>query len=225
MTETIAQTFGRYAQDYDAARRQLIPCFDDFYGTGLRLIAAERPGPLRVLDLGAGTGLFAGLAMDRLDVAAITLLDTAAPMLDRARERFAGDTRVSFIQADLETADLGSGWDAVISALAIHHLTHAAKRALFTRIRAALVPGGRFVNAEQVAGPTPALDDHYRCVWDQDIRAAGMDDAGVAAAAERMTHDICAPVGDQLDWMRAAGFRDVDCLFKSWRFAVLTGRA
>lgn len=44
-------------------------------------------------------------------------------------------------------------WDAIVSALAIHHLDDAAKRELFARVHAALAPGGMFVNAEQVAGP------------------------------------------------------------------------
>ena len=39
-----------------------------------------------------------------------------------------------------------------------------------------------------------------------------------------MLHDRCATVEDQLDWMREAGLRQVDCTFKAWRFAVLTGR-
>ena len=30
---------------------------------------------------------------------------------------------------------------------------------------------------------------------------------------------------DQLAWMRDAGLTQVDCSFKAWRFAVLSGRA
>jgi hypothetical protein len=40
-----------------------------------------------------------------------------------------------------------------------------------------------------------------------------------------MSHDRCASVEDQLLWMRAAGLSQVDCTFKAWRFAVLSGRA
>jgi tRNA (cmo5U34)-methyltransferase len=39
-----------------------------------------------------------------------------------------------------------------------------------------------------------------------------------------MAHDRCSPVGDQLRWMREAGFADADCLFKDHNFAVLAGR-
>ena len=226
ITAATSGTFSKYAQVYDADRRPLVPGYDELYGTGLRLIADETNGrPLRVLDLGAGTGLFAGMALEALNVSALHLVDASAPMLDGARKRFAGDPRVSYAVDDLVTMDLGSGWDVVISALAIHHLEDAAKRDLYARIRVALVPGGRFVNAEQVAGPTPAQEDRYVRFWKADVQARGVDDAGLAASLDRQTHDRCAPTGTQLDWLRAAGFSDVDCPFKLWRFAVLTGRA
>lgn len=229
MTDTTAATsgtFSKYAQVYDADRRPLVPGYDALYGTGLRLIADEAQGrPLRVLDLGAGTGLFSGMALEALNVSALHLVDASDAMLNGARQRFAGDARVSYALDDLVTMDLGSGWDVVLSALAIHHLSDDDKRDLYARIRKALVPGGRFVNAEQVAGPTPDQEDRYIRFWIADVRAAGVDDAGLAASLDRQRHDRCATDTAQLDWLRAAGFSEVDCPFKLWRFAVLTGRA
>jgi tRNA (cmo5U34)-methyltransferase len=48
-------------------------------------------------------------------------------------------------------------------------------------------------------------------------------DGEIANARQRMRHDRCARVEDQLNWMRAAGLADVDCSFKSHRFAVMSG--
>ena len=39
-----------------------------------------------------------------------------------------------------------------------------------------------------------------------------------------MQADRTATLEDQLDLMRAAGFEDVDCWFKSYQFAVFSGR-
>ncbi|WP_428963553.1 class I SAM-dependent methyltransferase [Micromonospora fluostatini] len=117
------------------------------------------------------------------------------------------------------------GYDAVVSALAIHHLDDAGKRELYRRVRGVLRPGGVFVNAEQVAGPTPALDRRYHEVWLRQITALGSDAAEIAAAEERMAYDRPAPVGDQCRWLAEAGFVDVDCHFKAWRFAVFGGVA
>lgn len=220
-----ASAFTQYAQDYDAMRRRLIPCFDEFYGAGLRLIEAWKThDTFRVLDLGAGTGLFSAMVLERFPHAHIHLIDASPGMLDQAKERFRGQPSVAFSVADMASADLGGPWDLIISALAIHHLEDAAKQALFARIVAALRPGGLFVNAEQVLGPEAQAEGRYVRFWHEDIRALGVPEAEIARAAERMEFDRCVPVETQLAWMRAAGFSDVDCSFKSWRFAVLSGR-
>ena len=96
---------------------------------------------------------------------------------------------------------------------------------LFRRIRAALAPNGLFVNAEQVLAPTKAMERLYEKQWQQGARNLGASVADIEAAKQRMLHDRCATVEDQLDWMREAGLSQVDCTFKAWRFAVLTGRS
>jgi len=218
----VRDTFNRSAAGYDARRRQLIPCFDAFYGTAARLLP---PDPLRVLDLGAGTGLLAAAVRECRPAARIELLDVAEDMLSVARQRFAGDANVVFHTGDYATESLGGPYDAVVSALSIHHLENDDKRTLFRHIHAALAPGGRFINADQVAGPTPALDARYDEIWVTDIRALGIDDEQLAASRQRQTHDRLAPLDSQLGWLREAGFREVDCIFKSWGFVVYTGVA
>lgn len=224
MSEGVADTFSRHAAGYDAARRRLIPGFDGFYGSAIAVLD-DLPDPMAVLDLGAGTGLFAALLRDRRPASRVHLVDASDAMLAQARQRFAGAEGVSYATGDMATADLGGPWDAVISALAIHHLDHAGKRALFGRIRRALKPGGWFVNAEQIAAPDPVSEARQVQRWYAAIRAAGLDEAGVAAATDRMRHDICASVEDQLAWMRDAGFVQVDSPWRDGRFAVLCGRA
>jgi len=231
----IGQLFSLGAQGYDAVRRNLVPCFDAFYGSALDAIGdwagARSSTTLDVLDLGAGTGLFSAMVMGRLREARLHLqarlhlIDVSDAMLAQARQRFAGsaDSNVSFEVCDYSQASLGGPWDLVISALSIHHLDDGAKRSLFARIFESLRPAGLFVNAEQVLGPTPAAEARYRRLWDEQVLASGVDRVEYERAVERMRHDRCATLGDQLEWMRAAGFTEVDCVFKQWRFAVYFG--
>lgn len=218
--------FSRDARGYDDLRRRLVPCFDDFYGSALQLIRDGKVSPtIDVLDLGAGTGLFAAMVAAEFPVGRLCLLDGSAAMLDEARARFPGDAGVEYRVADMTDANLGGPWDVVISALAIHHLSDDAKRSLYGRIRRALKPGGLFVNAEQVSGPNPAADERYARLWLEQIRRLGVPEPEIDKARDRMSHDRCAPVEEQLGWLSEAGFTDVDCSFKAWRFAVLSGRA
>ena len=216
----IASAFSAHAGDYDRLRRALVPCFNDFYGSAVEI--AVRGGlsqPCRVLDLGAGTGLLSAMLVERLPQAHVHLVDLADGMLNQARRRLAGRS-ASFAVADYATAPLGGPWQLVVSALSIHHLEDADKRALFRRIHEALVPGGLFINAEQVLAPTSALQARDDALWREQAASLGAEPEEIAAAQERMRYDRCATLEAQLAWLREAGFNDVDCAFKQWRFAV-----
>jgi tRNA (cmo5U34)-methyltransferase len=208
------------APTYDADRAKLIPCFDAFYRRTTDLIAHDAKN---ILDLGAGTGLLSQFVRQWYPSAHIVLADLSEPMLAKARVRFAGDPYVTFEVTDYTTAPINGTYDSIVSALSIHHIDHDSKRALFHKIFRALRTGGTFVNAEQVAGPTPALDAVYKSLWLQQVREAGATPDQIADSLYRQQDDRCASVEDQLDWMREAGFTDADCWFKDNRFAVLAG--
>jgi tRNA (cmo5U34)-methyltransferase len=220
MATSVEDAFNATSASYDVERTRLIPDYDSFYGWAARLVPA---GAERVLDLGAGTGLLASWVRQRLPLARLHLVDFSTPMLDLARARFAGDDRVSFEVADYATGELGGAWDVVVSALSIHHLEDEAKRELFGRVHAALKPGGAFVNAEQVLGPTTALEAQYKREWLDEVRRLGATEEQIERSLFRQREDRCATVEDQLAWMRAAQFEEVDCRFKSGRFAVMAG--
>lgn len=199
-----------------------MPSYDALYGAAVSALGlAERPLE-RILDLGAGTGLLTGWIAAAHPQASFTLLDASAAMLAEARTALGEEAR--YVTADL-TDELPAGpWDAVVSALAIHHIADADKRDLVARVHAALSPGGVFVNAEHVAAPTPALEAHYAEWHERRAAELGATAAEWAGGVQRMGYDRLATLADQLAWLGQAGFADVDCLFKDHRFAVLAGR-
>jgi tRNA (cmo5U34)-methyltransferase len=219
----VKEAFDAAANDYDRLRRQLIPCFDDYYGMVWRLLPLGPEDAADVLDLGAGTGLLSAILREQFPKARFTLVDISDEMLARARERFAGQD-VRFIVADYSREPIPGRFDAIVSALSIHHLTDEDKAALFHRIFAALKPGGVFVNADEVKGPTPATDKFHWDEWVREIIARGIDPDEVKAAQQRMHHDIPATLDAHLEWLRDAGFSDIDCYYKYLGYVVFAGR-
>ena len=221
----VGSSFDATASTYDRSRRQLIPSFDDFYRAAVELAPFGRHDAIDVLDLGAGTGLMAAFFAETFPSARLTLVDVAGEMLDLARERFASDpARFTYAVMDYASSDLPSAFDVVVSCLSIHHLEDDAKMALFRRVRAALRPGGVFINADQVLGATPAVEERNHAAWLAAVRRLGVSDEDLAAAQERQKHDRPSTLVDQLHWLEEAGFADVDCAYKSGMFAVYGGR-
>jgi tRNA (cmo5U34)-methyltransferase len=178
-----------------------------------RMLADVMPAaPRRVLDLGCGDGRLAALVLtERSSVDAIVAVDVSAPMLERARERFADENKVEVRAWDLRhpLTPLGT-FDLIISGFAIHHLEDPRKQRLFAEAATQLTPDGVFVNLEVVASATPQRHAEF-------LIAIGRtaDDP----------EDRLATVEDQLAWMRDAGMTNVDCLWR-WRgFALLVGEA
>jgi tRNA (cmo5U34)-methyltransferase len=221
----VGRSFAASADVYDRTRRQLVPCFDEFYRVAVELAPFARDAALDVVDLGAGTGLLSAFFADAFPRARLTLVDLAPEMLAQARTRFAGGgDRFTYVVADYAAAELPRPADIVVSALSIHHLTDPEKRALFARIHASLAPGGAFIDADQVLGATPATEARNRAAWLAATRRLGVPEPDLAAAIERMRHDRAAPLRAQLAWLEQAGFRDVDCAFQWYDFAVFSGR-
>lgn len=223
MKPTIQKLFDAGAYNYDVQRRSLIPCFDDFYGTAAAWAQTDKKNP-RILDLGAGTGLFTAFVKQMYPEAAFTLIDLSEEMLKQARRRFGDDPNVRYIYGDYTSFACEEQYDIVISSLSIHHLTHESKRALFRTVCDLLPPGGIFVNADQAAGTSPYFDKRYREQWLDAVVRSGLDRALIDASIARREHDINAPKADQLAWLREAGFAEADTVYSYNEFTVFFAR-
>ncbi len=226
MTEAATDLFTAHADVYDATRRALIPCFDRFYDTPGQVLRDLRVAPRKALDLGAGLGLLSAMIARNATVEALTLFDRSAAMMERGAAALAEGRALRIVTGDMgsaaDMAALQGGYDAIWSALAIHHLDGPGKQALFARVFALLRPGGVFINADQALGDTPAIERIYRADWLARVRAAGVPEADLAKALERMTEDRMDPLSAQVDWLRATGFGPVTCWFQDYSFNVVS---
>ncbi|MCB1316237.1 MAG: class I SAM-dependent methyltransferase, partial [Leptospiraceae bacterium] len=215
----------------DGARRKLLPCFDDFYGIALQLTDTGMPTP-RILELGAGTGLFSDMLLTAFPDAHLTLIDHSESMLNEARRRFTGyGEQVKFICSDysqldseVEMQNRRQSFDAVVSALSIHHLDDRAKERLYARCYDWLKPGGRFINADQALGAGEHMEDVCQRDWLDRVERSGLERTEIDASIARRKLDRSARMESQLRWLRSAGFSEADVMYRFFTFGVFYAR-
>jgi L-threonylcarbamoyladenylate synthase len=175
---------GKYHFDpvgYAEMMRAEVPGYDQLQDAVARVAAT---GARRMLDLGTGTGETAARLLAANPDASLVGVDVSEAMLGAARVRLAG-SEVQLRVARLQDPLPPGRFDLVASALCVHHLDSGEKRSLFTRIREALAPGGRFVLADVVVPLDPA------------------DQVTPLTAG----YDHPDPLAAQLAWLAEAGFR------------------
>jgi len=216
MAETIAQAFDASVDYYDDWMRVALPSYDGIFAAALEQIPFEKDASIRVLDLGAGTGLFSWHVLEEYPAAIFTLCDLAPKMLEIARQRFAPyPGQFTYLIDDYRQIVTEQKFDLVISSLSIHHLSDDDKRALFARIHSLLEDDGLFINVDQVWGPTEYWQSRYWDQWLERVRQSGASDEQVAASVQRRKeYDRESSLIEQLQWLGQAGFSQVDCVYK-----------
>ena len=224
--EEMAAFFDARAAGYDAYQRGEIwdgPTFAQFYGAVSSPIP-ETHEPLEILDLGCGTGLELEFVFQRAPRARITGVDRSSKMLALLQARYAAYMgQITLVRDSYLTAPLGtSAYDCAISVLANHHLLHDAKRALYARIRAALKPGGCFVEGESVT--SAEMEGQFIAEYHEQA-------ATVPPAPAGEYHiDVPLSVGTQRALLLEAGFREFRLIWQKepvegWGFAVYAATA
>jgi len=123
-----------------------------------------KTGPMKVLDIAAGHGLFGIEIAKQNPEAHVTGLDWAPVLrvaLENARKAGVLD-RYDMLAGSAFDVEFGGPYDAVLLTNFLHHFDQATCVGLLKKVRAALKPGGRaatleFVpNEDRVSPPMPA---------------------------------------------------------------------
>ena len=202
---------------YDEWMMKALPNYGELFATATSLPTFDENAAIKVLDLGAGTGLFSMHILNRYPKANFVLCDLAEKLLDIAKERFADNkSQFEYIIEDYRNLSGKAEYDLIISSLSIHHLQHEEKAALFKTIFQLLKPDGVFINVDQIHGETKMISDYYWQHWLQRVQDAGAEEQRIKESIDRRkTYDIDATLFDQITWLKEAKFSHVDCVYKN----------
>ena len=222
MSHSVKRHLRLEIESYDRTIRTWIPGYEHGLGRAAEELAGT--GPVRVLDLGAGTGALSEAILERNGGASVELLDVDAEMLAQARvrlERFG--QRARFRRQSFH--DPLPECDAAVASLALHHVpTLTEKSRLFRRIHSALAPGGVLLNADvTMPADEPRRTEHY-ATWASHLVGCGIAEHRAYEHFEEWSgEDTYFPLEVELRAMAGAGF-EASCAWSDTPNTLLVGR-
>ncbi|MCY7384044.1 MAG: class I SAM-dependent methyltransferase [Microcoleus sp. CAN_BIN18] len=175
--DAVREQFEQRAFDYDGLIPRLIPRYHEQHDLILQLIPFETNANIKVLDLGAGTGILSALILEAFPQAKVLAFDMAENMLKICQTNLSAfQERLTLQQGNFAEDDFGNGYDLVVSSLAIHHLDGARKKTLFKKLFQSMNSGGILLIRDIVTGGTPRLTEQYEQLWRQYMKDSGEDD-------------------------------------------------
>lgn len=223
MDGTASDYFGALVEGYDSLIRRAVPRYEEMTE---RLLAYLPDARADVLDLGCGTGNLTLRLLARYPGARVVGVDAAPEMVAVTARRAGPDGPrfegrcATFEEVPLEPAT----FDLVTSCISLHHV--ADKAALYARLFDALAPGGHLVFADQLRGGTERVHAINWAAWLDFCRAGEpCTEAEIQGLLDHAAaHDHYTPLVEHLRLLAAAGFVDLDCVWRNWIWGIVAAR-
>ena len=218
--------FESEAKKFDNIIPLLIPFYSEIYNILIDSIPFYRNMPLKILDIGCGTGTFAKNLKEKFPYASITCLDFAQNMIDVAKEKlmdFKND--IEFLVGDFNELNIKNEYDVIVSSFALHHIqTDKEKIELYKNIYSALNKNGVFLTADIVLGVNKYLKNLYEKKWEEHViknfAQNGLEDKTIE---KYQTDDNPSTLYEHLKWLEDSGFNQVETVWKYYNFVIFGG--
>ena len=176
-----------------------------------------RPDVATLLDLGCGTGLELDAIFRLYPDIQVTGIDLTQAMLDRLRQKHP-DKEMTLVCADYFVTELGKKqYDAAVSFQTMHHFVHEQKRGLYTKLCAALKPGGMYIECDYMVETQEEEDLYF--AENRRIR-----DEMRIAPDEFYHYDTPCTVENQMQLLYDAGFVSVKLMFREENTTILVAK-
>jgi len=223
--DQIKKHFEEEAKEFDEIILNLIPFYEKMTDALVLAIPYEKSNPIKVIDIGCGTGTIARKIKEKFPNSIITCLDLAENMIEMAKIKMKEYDDVTYIIDNFCNFKFDRKYDAIVSSLALHHLvTDKDKRQFYKMVFNNLSNGGVFYNADVILGSNDHVEDVYMSKWREFMRKnVSLEEIENKWIPKYYEEDRPAKLVDHLKWLEDIGFIDVDVLWKYYKFAVYGG--
>ncbi len=214
----------------------------------LSIVRSRNQEPRSILDLGCGTGTILLECLLAFPAARVVGVDYDPTLLSLARERLVDfQARLELLQVDVRqkgwTGGMVGGFDAVLSATALHWLSARELSFLYSQVFSLLQSKGLFLNADHAASPDAAVQKYWKDQM-QSLRLRQEDGrepwdsfwedylGELGGEAEKRWKELQAsrqgveggmPLVWHFDRLKEAGFREVECFYRFHSDAIYGG--
>jgi tRNA (cmo5U34)-methyltransferase len=211
------KSFKDYYEIYDQVVLKMMPFYPEMHRDIVGQIAKEKKKNLKILELGFGTGTLTYRTIKEYPNAEVLGIDNNIENISKANEKLKDFSNFKYIKDDFKSFETKELFDAIVSALSMHHLSDEEKQEYFKFIFNRLEFGGKFIIGDIVKS-----DDEEE--WHRYL----VDTMGEEGEYRWQTHknnkeDKPSTLENQLLWLKQAGFDKVEVVNKWFNFYVFYG--
>lgn len=218
--------FENEAKNFDNVIPLLIPFYDEIYNILIDFIPFSKNEPIKILDIGCGTGTFVKILKEVFPDSKVTGLDFSKNMIEIAKEKldeYKND--INFLVGDFNKLNIYRQFDLIVSSFALHHIpSDIEKLRLYKNIFAALNTNGVFLNADIVLGSNNYIRSLYEKKWKEHVTQKLPQYKIEKKILEKyQADDNPSEIFNHLKWLENSGFCQVEIIWKYYKFAIFGG--
>lgn len=166
--------------------------------------------PVRILDLGCGTGLEIKYILERTPNARFLGIDLAGDMLESLKSKYRDVlNQIELVNASYFDYDFERNqYDYVVACFTMHHWLPEQKLLIYNRIFDSLKPGGKFINDDYLV---PEAESKAMLA-----KYLQMKDSGVLKDGEFYHIDIPCSVKTESQILSEVGFRRIKIVYEHY---------
>ncbi len=212
--KNIAIEFDDFSKNYTDDMIGCVPHYLSLVYSFVKYLPANFK-PKSILDLGCGNGNITAQLLSHFPKATFTLVDASTEMINRCRNQFSGH---EFIYSNTYFDDFifkSESYDLIVAGFSLHHCDNTEKQSIFRKINTALTKGGIFSCSDlMISKDNP---DHPKLLeqWNKFVNANFPDTKKWTWLMEHYeAFDRPSDYHDQIEWLKNAGFNNIQTSFK-----------